>query len=184
MNSRFSFFIAAFLVLIAFLNCSPPEDNVYSIGDTGPSGVGIVFYITDGGLHGLEAAPSDQGTAQVWNTITDAYANGVSPLPSEIGTGSENTDFIKAQNSWASSAESVCRNYNGGGLNDWFLPSSDELDELYAQRDYFSAFPDGQTYWSSSEFNTDIALWIRFSPYEGDGALKGDSMHVRAIRAF
>jgi hypothetical protein len=30
----------------------------YAIGDTGPSGVGIVFYVTDGGLHGLEVAPS------------------------------------------------------------------------------------------------------------------------------
>jgi len=32
----------------------------YAIGDTGPSGVGIVFYITDGGLHGMEVAPSDR----------------------------------------------------------------------------------------------------------------------------
>ena len=38
----------------------------YAIGDTGPSGVGIVFYITDGGLHGLEVAPVDQSTSQVW----------------------------------------------------------------------------------------------------------------------
>jgi len=33
----------------------------YAIGDTGPSGVGIVFYKTDLGVHGLEAAPS------LWN---------------------------------------------------------------------------------------------------------------------
>src|SRR5271157_4536262 len=39
--------------------------KTYTIGETGPSGVGIVFYITDGGLHGLEAAPSlwDGGSA-------------------------------------------------------------------------------------------------------------------------
>ena len=34
---------------------TPP--STYEIGDPGPSCVGKVFYITDGGLHGLEAAP-------------------------------------------------------------------------------------------------------------------------------
>ena len=67
---------------------------VYAIGDTGPSGVGIVFYITDGGLHGLEVAPVDQSTGAAWSTITNAYANGSSALPDEIGTGSANTDAI------------------------------------------------------------------------------------------
>ncbi|MBP8084514.1 MAG: hypothetical protein KAZ87_15050 [Spirochaetes bacterium] len=53
----------------------------YAIGDTGPSGVGFVFYITDGGLHGLEVAPVDQSTSAAWSTITDAYANGSTALP-------------------------------------------------------------------------------------------------------
>ena len=35
----------------------------YAIGDPGPAG-GIVFYVTDNGTRGLEAAPVDQGTAQ------------------------------------------------------------------------------------------------------------------------
>jgi len=43
----------------------PPS---YNIGDTGPSGVGKVCYITDSGLHGLEAAPSDQSTGIAWIT--------------------------------------------------------------------------------------------------------------------
>ena len=33
--------------------------TTYVVGDVGPAG-GIVFYVTDGGLHGLEAAPADQ----------------------------------------------------------------------------------------------------------------------------
>ena len=34
----------------------------YAIGDIGPAG-GWVFYVTDDGLHGLEAAPVDQANA-------------------------------------------------------------------------------------------------------------------------
>src|SRR6056297_3727599 len=83
----------------------------YAIGDPGPSGVGIVFYVTDDGLHGLEVAPVDQSTGAAWSTITDALANGSSALPVEIGTGSANTDAIIAQNSGTSSAALICRAY-------------------------------------------------------------------------
>lgn len=40
---------------------------VYAIGDTGPAG-GIVFYVTEGGIHGLEAAQVDQGYAP-WGCV-------------------------------------------------------------------------------------------------------------------
>jgi len=53
----------ALVTLFALTACvgmgSEPEPTVYAIGDTGAAD-GIVFYITDGGLHGLEAAPVDQ----------------------------------------------------------------------------------------------------------------------------
>ena len=35
--------------------------TVYEIGDTGPGG-GLVFYTSNGGCSGLEAAPADQAT--------------------------------------------------------------------------------------------------------------------------
>jgi hypothetical protein len=55
------------LCLVAFLTLALPahaggtneKPTTYAIGDTGPAG-GIVFYITDGGLHGMEATPDDQ----------------------------------------------------------------------------------------------------------------------------
>jgi hypothetical protein len=39
--------------------------TVYEIGKTGPAG-GIVFHVTDGGLHGLEASHEDQSTSAEW----------------------------------------------------------------------------------------------------------------------
>src|SRR4030042_418838 len=148
----FSIFLALsliFLMTILFVGCPQNESSsgggdeddgtvakTYAIGDIGPSGVGIVFYITDGGLHGLEAAPSlwNGGAADptsAWSTITNALANGVSILPAGIGTGSANTDAIIAQNGGAASAAKLCRDYLGGGKTDWFLPSKDELDAIW-----------------------------------------------------
>ena len=52
---------------------TPPWTTPYAIGDLGPAG-GIVFYVTDGGVHGLEAAPEDQGSGAwgCYGTLTGA----------------------------------------------------------------------------------------------------------------
>jgi hypothetical protein len=39
------------------------SSQIYAIGKTGPSVVGIVFYVTDGGVHGLKMAPDDQNAS-------------------------------------------------------------------------------------------------------------------------
>src|SRR4030042_3908278 len=71
--------------------------KLYAIGDIGPSGGGIVFYITDGGLHGLEAAPSDQSASPAWITggSTQTTLNG--NTSTDIGTGLANSNAITAQ---------------------------------------------------------------------------------------
>ncbi|PKL39250.1 MAG: DUF1566 domain-containing protein [Spirochaetae bacterium HGW-Spirochaetae-1] len=160
--------------------------KTYAIGDIGPSGAGIVFYITDGGLHGLEAASSDQSISSMWSTIINTLVNGTSPLPTEIGTGSSNTDAIIAQNSGAASAAKICRDYTGGGKTDWFLPSRDELNELYLQRAIVGNFWNSG-YWSSSEWDEDYA-WTQDFNSAGrgnqDGYTKDSTPRVRAIRDF
>jgi hypothetical protein len=182
-RSHFQIVLAGILFLF-FFSCPVEKIPVfYAIGDTGPSGVGIVFYVTDGGLHGLEAAPDDQPMS-VWSTIVDAYANGSSPLPSGIGTGSANTDAIILQNSNNDSAAKLCRDYDGGGKTDWFLPSSDELGELYAQQNIVCNFSNVHYHWSSSEVNENLAR----NYYFGDGIQyngnKSNNSSVRPIRAF
>ena len=59
------------------------------------------------------------------------------------------------------SAAGLCEAYAGGGYSDWFLPSKDELAQLYAQRDagQWGGFEDG--YWSSSEYNAFYA-WSQY----------------------
>jgi hypothetical protein len=146
-------------------------------------------------VHGLEAPFHDQSESVIaWSTKTDAYAGGSSPLPTAIGTGSANTDSIIAQNGGLASAAKLCADYQIEGFTDWYLPSYDELHQLYIQRgifvtDYYSPFSTDGSYWSSSEGSeTDWVLGYYFggtdstAPYIGSKA--ADVNHVRAVRAF
>jgi hypothetical protein len=67
------------------------QRRLRAIGDTGPRGVGIVFYVTDCGKHGFEVAPVDQSTGAAWSTVTNTFANGSNAMPAGIGTGMANT---------------------------------------------------------------------------------------------
>jgi hypothetical protein len=160
--------------------------KTYTVGDTGPSGVGIVFYISDGGLHGLEAAPAGLADpTSVWimpaskQTLINAHTS------MYIGTGSANTRAISSQAGLVLDdyAAKLCNFYSGGGKTDWFLPSKDELYELYMQKDVVGGF-DG-SYWSSSENSNDRACVQNFGigGYQYN-ELKSYPYKVRAVRAF
>jgi hypothetical protein len=168
--------------------------STYTIGETGP-GDGIVFYDKgsysgdgDGCWRYLEAAPVDQSTGETWSTILDAYANGSSALPTAIGRGAANTDAIIKQNSGAASAAETCRSYTGGGKTDWFLPSKDELNQLYLNRATVGGFT-ADYYWSSSELgscNCNSVAWDQMFDVGGNQITSGKTLTrlVRAVRAF
>ena len=98
---------------------------------------GVVFYLLtaeDTGYvanesHGLIAAVADQGSSE--DNLANAKANVATDTA--IGTGEENTiAIIDAQGGIATSyAAGVARSYRGGGFDDWFLPSKDELNQMY-----------------------------------------------------
>jgi len=169
------------------------SEKTYAIGDTGPSGVGIVFYVTDGGLHGLEVAPVDQSTGAAWinGGATQTTINGNTSFA--IGTGSANTDAIIAQTGHTASAAQICRAYRAAEEGDWFLPSRYELVSIWDNLvDDGSGWNSGvggfadEAYWSSSEGSADRA-WLQ-SFYNGiqNHANKNlsSNLYVRAIRAF
>ncbi|MFA6681783.1 MAG: hypothetical protein WCS35_07100 [Sphaerochaeta sp.] len=155
-NKSIAFF--AIVLVLVLLGCELSEDEVYKIGDTGPSGVGIVFYITDGGLHGLESAPAlwTGGTGDPdaeWSNMSVVI--GANAGGTAIGTGLTNSDAIITQEGHLSSGASLCRNYTGGLKTDWFLPSQDELNQLYLHKDTIGGLDAGQ-YWSSTEGYSDV----------------------------
>jgi hypothetical protein len=148
----------------------------FAIGDTGPGG-GIVFLITDAGVHGLEAAPVDQ-TASAWGCVGTSIAG----TSTAVGTGKANTALIVAGCADADTAAKVADAYSIGPFDDWYLPSRDELILLYAQKAVVGGFADDY-YWSSSE-STGANAWNQFF-FIGQGGLgKVGTLPVRAVRAF
>jgi hypothetical protein len=172
------------------------------IGDT--YGGGIIFWL-DGNGGGLIAAPSDQ-TDPTANNYTSAaewgcYGTGISGAGgTAIGTGAQNTiNIVNAncspQTGGSLIAADICANLTLGGYNDWFLPSKDELNEMYLNIGQGNALGLGNIggfngnqgnfrYWSSSE-SDNYRAWLQ-DFYWGFqyNYVKFNSYNVRAVRAF
>ncbi|MDP4013792.1 MAG: DUF1566 domain-containing protein, partial [Candidatus Nanopelagicales bacterium] len=103
------------------------------------------------------------------------------------GTGEANTTAItsntacdtpeKAPAAWAA------KNHAGGGKNDWFLPSKDELNQLYAQKATVGGFGDDGC-WSSSQGSASYAWFQFFDDGDQFNVSEGNTYRVRPVRAF
>lgn len=151
----------------------------YTVGQTGPAG-GIIFYDkghdSDGWRY-LEAAPSDQSESTIWSNITDSAAG----TDIAIGTGQTNTAKILEQDPTAPAAL-ACENLFVTNIDtdityvDWFLPSIEELHEMYVNlyQEGLGGFANAW-YWSSSEYVNDaysrISTRIRLSTRSSASAM-------------
>jgi len=121
--------------------------------------------------HGLIAATADQSRGKIWATISCYYTTVPGDASSkEIGTGLANTNKIIAQNGAGTTyAAGLARAYTGGGYSDWYLPSFNELRQLWINQVAIGGFYTGGTngapgeavsngywtgaaYWSSSDY--------------------------------
>ncbi|MDR9375257.1 MAG: DUF1566 domain-containing protein, partial [Schleiferiaceae bacterium] len=93
-------------------------------------------------------------------------------------------------------AAKICDNYSvtvgGTTYDDWFLPSKDELNEIYQNRATINATAGNNgggnladNYWSSTE-NTNSEAWYQFfgTKIYQFTMFKGNDRKVRAVRAF
>ena len=164
-----------------------------SLGDIGPSG-GVVFYvsssgsinsasnISEGGTY-LEAAPSPfSATTYKWcEGSSNPYTTLLGASGTAIGTGAANTATALA--SCTGGAIYQAANLTSGGYSDWFLPSSNELSQMYAWRNSIG-LSSSALYWGSTE----NANWIAASLVMSNGGIgsqnKGQATTYWPIRAF
>jgi hypothetical protein len=143
-----------------------------------------VFYVS--GTRRLEAAPVDVSAGIAWCNNSSTAITGA--VFTALGTGAADTTAMVA--GCSTGAGNLARAYAGGGKNDWFLPSKDELNQLYLQRDVIQGFGFAATYYWSSSQNSAGAAWIQdfvnsSSPIATqDVGSKGNAYYVRPIRAF
>ncbi len=148
---------------------------------------GVIFYL-DGSGGGLICAVSGQ-TAE-WG----CYGTPISGADgAAIGTGSQNTIDIEAGCTTSGIAADVCANLSLNGYTDWFLPSKDELNEMYINKaaiDATAIINGGVAfvstyYWSSSEYNNHSAWYQDFINGSQGNIIKFEHTNrVRAVRAF
>ena len=158
---------------------TPTNNTNLAIGDSYQGG--IIFYIDSSGAHGLittinDHGPSEWGCPQstIWSTSN------------ALGTGQANTTAILDGCSTIGIAAKLCDDYtittNGVTYDDWFLPSLNELYQMYLNIGNNGSF-NNDPYWSSTEAPIDYVHTQYFdgSQYEN---WKGNNLHFRPIRAF
>lgn len=187
---------------------------VYTVGSTGPGG-GTIFYVANTpftcGIEMnltctyLEAASNGWYVGgdprRTWaqaspvNYQNIAISNLASPETASavaMGWGYRNTRAIilqgntNAASSAAALADSYSSSISGAVIDDWFLPSKDELNQLYSQRAIVGglvAIED--TYYFSSSQRANLTAWVQsnFDGWQGSGN-KSDAFYLRPIRAF
>jgi len=178
----------------ATLTCA--QGGTCALGDTGPGG-GIVFIVQTptaiAPWRYMEAAPNTWGgdVADPWVRWCSKTAIFVSSLTNgqsvtrntstALGSGFKNTKMMLGSCGYG--AGNMAASYNGGGKSDWFLPSKDELNQLYLQKAIVGGFVES-SYYSSSEVDSSMAYYHDFLNGTPSGTGKVDLGYVRPVRAF
>jgi hypothetical protein len=174
---------------------APEVKCTAKVGDTGPGG-GVVF---------IDASTTGNNTGECFEAAPATWALswgcGGTMLVTEdlaIGMGKENTAAIVAgcaagEDQTTMFAAKFANQLRAGGKDDWFLPSQDELAELFAQRKLFADCGTGKcaadlatsTYWSSSHGGASDAVAIDFVVGSDPLNEPQKTIHfVRPVRSF
>ena len=199
----------------SFVDAAGNDNEIISFSSTyvppigSKYGGGVIAYIftphdlgyVEGEVHGLIAAKIDQSTLSGASWYNGAFIK-TDAIGAAIGEGRENTDLIVSKQgrvfNETFSAARLCADYvvteDNVVYDDWFLPSKDELNKLFINKEMIGNFEvDG--YWSSTEEDKEEA-WRQsfYNGYQNYGNKRSEGIegsasgyygrHVRAIRTF
>jgi hypothetical protein len=186
-----------FYPVVRTTSVPPATTQDYKVGDTGPAG-GIIFYVNPnaGEWKYLEAAPANTEKVTFW-AAEDFPVDAIKDARS-VGMGKSNTEYIMRAAvergggfDWAAE---ICDSLTVNGYDDWFLPSRDELHQMYGnlQRRGLGGFQSAQ-YWSSTPYpprnwgsGVKTGAWYENFSNGEQNAIWNDNkdLRVRAIRQF
>jgi hypothetical protein len=154
---------------------------------------GVIFYLDQVDVgHGLIVAMEDLGSYNwgCWAIDFDDKETAIGSWNGAewTGGGKANTDAYKAAGCSTDSdmiinaLDDFNNNGSNGGYSDWFIPSKDELSEIFSVLPSLN-FNTGK-YWSSSGDDTYSAWYVDFPDGNADKYAKLNPTWVRVIRAF
>ncbi len=163
-----------------------PSSGNYTIGSTGPGG-GIVFYdkgTFSNGWRYMEIYNSFLNNAE-WG----CQQTNVAGTSANIGTGYENTQLIVNACSTPGIAARICNNLsvvvNGVTINDWFLPSADELNQVFMNLSVIPFIENTRgVNFTSTQENSTLAYIIDMTNGSYSNLIKGNSLSTIAVRRF
>jgi len=171
--------------------------NGHFVGELYGGGIIVAVSKNAGIEHGLIASLTNLGPEPGSSWCDPFYMNDlIGQTAQSLTDGLSNTISIIAQSPSYASAAKLCYDYRGGGFNDWYLPSIQELKEFYKALYNVNnnlAAGDGfhfDNYWSSTENKDDVpgektSYFIGFHVgFLDSGGHKGHLLRVRAVRKF
>jgi len=147
-------------------------------------GGGVIFYLDASGKHGIIATAKDFEEPGFWSkkdTLNGAQA-------AKLGAGRNNSNNIyKAQGEPQTEADDYavieCIKLIENGYDDWYLPSKNELNQMYLRKDVIGGFTTF-SYWSSTEVDATKAWFQNFGTGKQIKEVKTAGYAIRPVRYF
>jgi hypothetical protein len=163
------------------------DGGTCAVGNIGPGG-GLVFLISGGITYEMAPKTWSGGSEDPTYGWCDNTSDVTGAASVAVGAGASNTAAMDA--ACTTGAARVASALVFGGKTDWFLPSKDELFEMYS---YSLVMPAsvaatyafvGATYWSSTQNSASFASTLSFSGGSVGNVFKLLAVRVRPVRAF
>jgi hypothetical protein len=149
-------------------------------------GGGVIYYVDYTGYHGFIVDTMSRRPEAPFTV--DRKGRGIEGAGSRSNGKLNTNNIVLAVGDTGFYAAKMCKDYRGGGFNDWYLPALDQLSELFKQKEVLKLHGDfdfSDVFFWSSTMNGTNACHVNFHMDDSKGvAYLHDINGVFAIRSF